>query len=386
MHPAALSRAQARSVALAAQGFVGRPSGSVGTAQLRALIRRLGALQIDSVNVLVRSQYLPAFARLGAYDRAYLDRAAYARPRRVFEYWGHEASLLPIELFPYLRWRMQQSERGTGVWNNVARVGRERKDLIRRVLRSIADDGPLAASDIADEKGTGGWWSWSDAKRAVEFLFWCGKITPLKRRSSFERVYDLIERVLPADVLKVRVSPQAAMRELVTRSARALGVATEADLRDYFRLPLAAARTAVRELVESNELLPVLVEGWKQQAYLHKDARVPRNLPASALLSPFDSLVWNRPRTERLFDFHYRIEIYTPAHKRRHGYYVLPYLCDGELVARVDAKADRARSILLVHAIHYEDRADKRAVRERLEPDLRALAAWLNLTSVTISH
>jgi uncharacterized protein YcaQ len=385
-----LSRAQARRIALAAQRF-GTPAPlSVSALHLRRLIEQLGAIQIDSVNVLVRSQYLPAFSRFGAYDRALLERVAYKRPRRVFEYWGHEASYLPVETFPLLRWRMERSRTGAGVWSNVARVGRERTDLVARVRDTIAQRGPMSASDfedLGDERARSrgqGWWSWDDTKRAVEYLFWVGEITPLKRRSSFERVYDLTERVIPRDVLDVHVDEEEAYRELVDRAARAHGIATEADLRDYFRLPLAASKHAVTQLVEHGRLVPVRVEGWKQQAYMHAEARVPRSIETSALISPFDSLVWNRERTKRLFDFHYRIEIYTPSHKRVHGYYVLPYLLDEALVARIDLKADRAGGALLVHAIHYEPGVDRRAVKARLVEDLQTMARWLELDRVKL--
>jgi uncharacterized protein YcaQ len=379
-----VSANEARRIALRAQGF-GRPAnGTVGTAQVRRLIGQLGAVQIDSVNVLVRSHYLPAFSRLGPYDRTLLERAVYGKPRRVFEYFGHEASFLPIEFYPRFRWRMEQSRKGIGVWTNVARVGRERKDLVRKVRDAFEERGPLSASDFEDAKSTGSWWGWTDTKRAVEFLYWCGDITPLKRRSSFERIYDLSERIIPRDVLAAHVPDREAHRDLVAHAARALGIATEADLRDYFRLPVAPARTAVSELVASGVLVPVTVRNWKQAAYLYRDAIRPRKIEGSALLSPFDSLVWNRRRTHRLFDFHYRIEIYTPAHKRLHGYYVLPYLLDERLVARVDLKSDRSASALLVHAIHYEPGVERRSVRARLHEDLKRMAQWLGLERVTL--
>ncbi len=338
-------------------------------------------MQIDSVSVLVRSQYLPAFSRLGPYDRTLLDRITYSQPRRVFEYWGHEASLLPIETYPLLRWRMQRARSGTGVWSNVARVGRERGDLVARVRAAFEERGELSASDLAGAKGTGGWWGWSDTRRAVEFLYWCGEITPVGRRPSFERVYDLTQRAIPGPLLQQHVGEREACVQLVERAARACGVATEADLRDYFRLPADDARAAIVDLVRAGTLRPVCVQGWKQ-AYLHRDARKPRAVRASALLSPFDSLVWSRPRVHRLFDFHYRIEIYTPAHKRVHGYYVLPYLLDEGLAARVDLKAERRSSTLLVQAVHFEPRVDRANVREHLREDLKAMARWLSLERV----
>ena len=378
------SAVEARRIALRAQGFGRTQDGQVGTARLRRLIADLGALQIDSVNVLVRSQYLPAFSRFGPYDRSLLERATYAKPRRIFEYWGHEASFLPIDAYPLLRWRMEQAAKGLGVWKSVAAVGREQKDLVRKVRSAIEERGPLSASDFEDTKSKSSWWGWTDTKRAVEYLFWRGDITPVRRRTSFERVYDLTDRVLPAYVLQMRVPEQQAYRELVSCAARALGVATEADLRDYFRLPVVGSRTAVADLVDAGVLVPVTVAGWKQRAYLHRDATRPRKIEGSALVSPFDSLVWNRQRTHRLFDFHYRIEIYTPAHKRLHGYYVLPYLLDDALVARVDLKSDRAGSALLVQAIHYEPRTDRRHVHARLRDDLTPMAQWLHLERVKL--
>jgi uncharacterized protein len=385
-----ISRAQARRIALAAQQFGTAKPAKVSGSRIRRLIEDLGAIQIDSVNVLVRSHYLPAFSRLGPYDRALLEGVAYKRPRRVFEYWGHEASYLPLDAFPLLRWRMDRSRAGIGVWGNVARVGLQQQDLVARVRETIAERGAMSASDFEalgdaqPHKRGRGWWSWNDTKRAVEYLFWCGELTPLRRRSSFERVYDLTERVIPHGVLNARVAEEEAYAQLTERAASAYGVATESDLRDYFRLPLAASKRAVSELVERGTLLPVSVEGWKQQAYLYAGARIPRRIEASALVSPFDSLVWNRDRTKRLFDFHYRIEIYTPSHKRVHGYYVLPYLLDESLVARVDVKADRAAGVLLVHAVHYEPGVNRRAVRARLAEDLLDMARWLELNTVKL--
>lgn len=378
-----VSATEARRIALAAQGFGRANRSRPGLPALSRLIERLGAVQIDSVNVLVRSQYLPAFARLGPYDRALLDRIAYGGSRRTFEYWGHESSLLPLALFPLFRWRMERARSGVGVWQYVAQVGLKRGDLVRRVRAEFEERGPLGASDFADGKSTGSWWSWTDTKRAVEFLFWCGEITPTTRRSSFERVYDLTERVIPRALLEKRVDDSSACRELALRAARALGVATESDIRDYYRLPVATARQAVGELVDAQLLTPVNVEGWKHPAYLDPHARVPRSMNGTALLSPFDSLVWDRKRMHRLFDYHYRIEIYTPAHKRLHGYYVLPYLVDEALVARVDLKADRRASSLLVQSVHFEQSVNERAVRARLRNDLAVMAEWLGLKGVS---
>jgi uncharacterized protein YcaQ len=377
-----LSLSAARRIALAAQGFgVPRPK-SVNAGHLRRTIDRLSLHQIDSVSVLVRAHYLPAFSRLGGYDRTLLDRAAWGprSKRSLFEYWAHEASLLPLELHPLLRWRMAEAERGDIGWRSLRAFARERRSHADAVLARIRSDGPLAASEFG--KGGGGWWGWSDSKQALEWLFWAGLVTTATRKPSFERIYDLPERVLPERILSLPTpAPADAVRALVERSARGLGIATATDLRDYFRLPPRPARDAIAELVEDGKLIPVTVEGWKQPAWLHRDARIPRRIRAQALLAPFDPLVWERARTERLFDFRYRIEIYTPQHKRVHGYYVLPFLLDERLVARVDLKAHRARSRLLVRQVTWEPAAPPEA-RSRLAAELRLMADWLGLERI----
>lgn len=378
-----ISALEARRIALGAQLFTARRPANVTAGAIRQLIARLGVVQIDSVNVLVRSHFLPAFSRLGPYDRGLLQGIKYGKSRRLFEYWAHEASLLPVELYPLLRWRMERARNGIGMWKHVAQVGREERQLVRRVRAAFEERGALSASDFEEKRTGESWWGWTDTKRALEYLFWSGELTARTRRTSFERVYDLTERVLPADVLNAKALEEAqAQRELMLIAARACGIATESDLRDYYRLDTADSKARLAELVEAQALLPVRVCGWKQQAYLFAQARQPRKIDASALLSPFDSLVWNRERTKRLFDFHYRIEIYTPAHKRVHGYYVLPYLLGDRLVARVDLKADRQASRLLVHAWHFEAGADRKTVIARLRDDLSALANWLDLESV----
>lgn len=347
--------------------------------------RTLGAIQIDSVNVLVRSHYLPLFSRYGAYDRSLLDRLAYRAPRRLAEYWAHEASFIPVETYPLLRWRMARASQGKGIWKHVARVGLERRPLVKRVERAFEENGAMSASQFGGDKRAEKWWGWNDTKGAVEYLFWSGRLAVVRRQSSFERVYDLAERVLPESVRNAPSIGEAdAQRELMAIASRALGIATEADLRDYFRLDARDATARVAELVEERRLLPVRVEGWKQQAYLDPARTIPRRVDGSALLSPFDSLIWNRARAHRLFDFHYRIEIYTPAHKRVHGYYVLPYLIDEALAARVDLKADRQAGALRVQAVHVEPKANARDVRERLRHDLERLAQWLDLERVTL--
>jgi uncharacterized protein YcaQ len=384
-----LSAAEARRLALAAQGFGGgRPSRRPDQAQLLGAVDRLGLLQIDSVNVLVRAHYLPLYSRLGPYDAALLDRAAYGGAERtLFEYWGHEASLLPVALHPLLRWRMDRAARGLGIYGGLARFARRRRDFIEAVLAEVAERGPLAASELSQGGSRrGSWWAWSEGKAALEYLFWSGRITTAARRG-FERVYDLPERALPPAILAMPTPPEAeAQRALLGLAARALGVATERDLRDYYRFAPGDARARIAELVEAGELLPVAVEGWPQRAYLHRDARAPRRLEARALLAPFDPLIWERQRAERLFDFHYRISIYTPASQRAHGYYVLPFLLGDRLVARVDLKADRQAGKLRVLSAHGEPGIEPRRVARALRTELDDMAAWLRLETVEIGR
>jgi len=364
-----------------------RPAGPISQVHLKRVIERLALHQIDSVNVLVRAHYLPLFSRLGAYPREALDRVTWGpkSKRRLFEYWAHEASLLPLDLQPLLRWRMARAERGIGVWGNVKPFAGEKRAEADAILKRIADEGPLAASDIAETRGQGGWWGWSETKQALEYLFWSGLITTATRRTSFERVYDLPERVLPRAILDTPAPAEAdAQRALLARSAKALGIATAGDLRDYFRLKPNDASPRIDELVEDGTLLPVAVRGWKQQAYLHRDVKVPRRISGQALLAPFDPLIWERARTERLFDLRYRIEIYVPAEKRVHGYYVLPFLMDGRIVARVDLKADRQAGSLIVQRAHREAQAPAETA-ERLKTELALMAGWLGLDRVAVA-
>ena len=379
---------EARRIALAAQGFgTPRPGGPVAKRQIVKLIERLGVVQIDSVNVVSRTHYLPAFSRLGAYPRAILEEVAWGRKRPLFEYWAHEASLLPLSRQPLFRWRMQDARDGVGIWKGVARFRRERADFVERVLNEIATRGPLSASELEmGHKGDGGWWGWSDAKRAVEGLFWTGELTTATRRGTFERVYGLPEKVLPRAIISLPTPPrEEAQRELYRIAIRAMGVATAKDLRDYFRMPVEGAKSRLAELVEDGSLLPVMVKGWREPAYLDPAARWPRRVEAQALLSPFDNLIWFRERTERMFGVRYRIEIYTPAAKRTHGYYVLPFLEGDALTARVDLKSDRKAGTLIVQASHAEPWASD-ATPERLAAELKLMAGWLGLERVRVER
>ena len=381
-----LSLAQARRIALAAQGFGARAPRSPGAAAVRRTVARLGLLQIDSVNVLARAHYLPLFSRLGGYDRALLERDAWGplRARLLFEYWAHEASLLPLDLHPLLRWRMERAARGEIGYATLRRFATDRRAEADAVLARIAAEGALTAADFENGTGRGGWWQWSEAKHALEWLFWSGRITTATRRGTFARAYDLTERVLPAAVLALPTpTPGEAQRALIDRSARALGVATAADLRDYYRLKPADADHAIAALEEAGTLLPVRVEGWSPRAWLHRDARLPRRVPGDALLAPFDPLIFERGRTERLFGLRYRIEIYVPQERRTHGYYVLPFLMDEALVARVDLKADRRSGTLLARRITIEPGVPAETM-PRLRAELERMAAWLGLSTVAL--
>jgi uncharacterized protein YcaQ len=392
-----LSAAAARRIALAAQGFAEpRPGGRIDARHVRRVLDRVGLLQLDSVSVLCRSHYLPVFARLGPYRRPLLDRLAVhvgsAEPpradperRELFEYWGHEASLLPVALQPLLRWRMGRAD--LEAWGSLRALQRERPGLIEEVLALVAERGPLRAADTGYARASSrpAMWDWHEGKIALEYLFYSGRVTAARRRN-FERLYDLTERVLPAAVLASPTPAEAdAQRELVRISARCLGVASEPDLGDYFRLPRAASKARVAELVDARELEPVSVEGWQMPAYLWPSARRPRSVRARALLSPFDSLIWRRERTERLFSFRYRLEIYTPAAKRVYGYYVLPFLLGEALVARVDLKADTANGTLRVFGAFIEGERDAATVAPELAAELGLMASWLGLERIEVS-
>jgi uncharacterized protein YcaQ len=388
--PAVLSFSlkQARRMALAAQGFSGRqPPAQIKAAHLNRVIERLGVLQIDSVNAVVRSHYLPLFSRLGRYSTLMLEQAAWSqgRQRSLFEYWGHEASLLPMALYPMMRWRMERAKQGRGIYAQMARFGREQQSTVQRALRAVEEQGALGAGSLSTrEVRAGPWWDWSDEKHALEWLFAAGLVTVAGRRG-FERLYDLPERVLPAELLQANLNEAEAQRGLLLHSATALGVATEKDLRDYFRLDPVDSRQRLAELVEEGQLLNCQVQGWKQPAYCLPAPKVPRNVPASALLSPFDSLIWERARTERLFDFRYRLEIYTPQHKRVYGYYVLPFLHNERIAARVDVRAERANGCLAVHAVHEEEPGLDDQGMSALALNLRQMADWLGLQQVVLN-
>ncbi len=386
--PTRLTAAAARRIALAAQGFADpRPAGRVDARHLRRVIDRVGLLQLDSVNVFQRTHYMPLYSRLGPYPREALDRltAHTAGPvrRELFEYWAHEASLVPLRLQPHLRWRMERADRDA--WGGMRRIAEEHPHLVEEVLELVREQGPIRANDTSAaeraRRRPGEMWNWHEGKIALEYLFWSGQVTAA-RRVNFERRYDLPERVLPPEVVAAPTpSVEEAQRELVRVAARATGVATEPDLGDYFRLPRKESKARVAELVEAGELAEVEVDGWGAPAYLWPSARRPRRVRARALLSPFDSLIWFRPRTERIFGFRYRIEIYTPAERRVHGYYVLPFLLGDELVARVDLKSDRAAGVLRVQAAFAEESASAAPdeIAAELAAELRDVAAWLGL-------
>lgn len=384
-----LSLKHARRLALAAQGFSGRQSSvTVTSRHVTQLIERLGVLQIDSVNALVRSHYLPLYSRLGNYPQKLLDQAAWSqgRQRKLFEYWGHEASLLPIDLYPLMRWRMQRASQGQGIYQEMAKFGREQQPTIARVLQAVREQGALGAGTLnTRQERAGPWWDWSAEKIALEWLFAAGEVTVAGRRG-FERLYDLPERVLPSAIInQPQLAEADAQRGLLLHAVKALGLGTEKDVRDYFRQDPAPARMGLAELLEQGAIQRVQVQGWKQPAYALPEFKVPRKVTASALLSPFDSLIWERARTERLFDFRYRLEIYTPAHKRVYGYYVLPFLHHERIAARIDLRAERAAGRLAVHAVHEEQPGLDEQGMHALAANVRQLADWLGLPQVLIN-
>lgn len=386
-----LSNAQARRIALAAQGFLDPRHTTPTMRTFQRTLERTGVLQVDSVNVLQRAHYMPLFSRMGSYDVDLLRRAAEKRPRRLVEYWAHVQALMPVELWPVMQHRMATYRVKRGKWGFVA----DDHELERNLLALIRDRGASTARDAASHLGDGlprakdNWgWNWSETRKTLDYLYLTGEVAIAGRNGQFEIRYDLPERVLPADVL-TRPTPSLAdaNRELVRRAARSHGVATVQDLRDYYRMPAADTAAAVAELVEAGELVPVTVAGWKRPAYLHAGARIPRRVDARALLSPFDPVVWERARTEALFGFRYRIEIYVPAPQRVHGYYVLPFLLRDRIVARADLKAERGfaggAGRLVVKAAYAEPGAPPDTAEE-LAAELESLAGWLGLAEVAV--
>ena len=385
-----LSLAEARRIAIAAQGAdQGAVRDTATRADVRRLVDKLGVLQIDSVNVLARAHTLPVYARLGAYDRADLDTLAYGgKQRRLFEYWGHAASLMPVGMQPLFRWRMENALAGRNVYGGLARFAEANRKLIRDLRREIEQRGPSAVGDFASHANAqAGWWGWSDAKSALEWLFWTGQLTTATRRATFERIYDIPERVLPDHILAAPTPSESdAKRALIEHAARALGIGTEACLRDYYRLGSAAAKSAIRDLVEAGRLREVAVEGWEAPAFVHADARRPRTVAARALLAPFDPLVWHRDRAETLLGAHIRIELYTPRHKRTHGYYVLPFLFGDRVVGRVDLKAERQTETLQVLSAHCEPGVAADMFVAALADEIRLMARWLGLPRLEASR
>ena len=374
-----LSIADARALALAAQGFdTARPKTKATQRHVDALISRLGVIQIDSVNVLVRSQELPLFSRLGNHNRNAIPKAT--EQQKLFEYWGHEAAHLPVEIHPLFRWKMEAARLGKAKHWGLTSFYDDNKAFVKRMLKHVEKNGPTTSRELStrtEKKGT--WWDWDEAKVALEYLFLTGQLMSRGRGTDFARIYDTPERVLPEDVLNAPTpSEHDARKQLLVRSAIAQGVATASDLADYYRQKPATVKPLITELVEEGELRTVAVDGWTEKAFIHRAAKLPKQLHATALLSPFDSLVWCRPRNERLFDFHYRIEIYTPKEKRKFGYYVLPFMMNGEMVGRVDLKADRANSKLLVHSVHTEKGVKRSTINDALNNELRTMASWLD--------
>ncbi len=387
-----LSTAAARRIALAAQGFARPRPGAPGIRDVRRVVDTVGVVQIDSVNVLSRSHYLPFFSRLGPYDRVLVDRARDAAPRRVVEYWAHEASLVPPTTWPLLDFRMRRAR--SDAWGGMQRVARDHPDLVDAVLDEVARRGPVTsrqveaalAHDLPREREDWGW-NWSLVKSALEHLFWSGEVSSAGRTTQFERRYAVPARVLPPAMRDQALDPSRrpgeaeAFRALVEIAARAHGVGTEQCLRDYFRLAPEQARPAIASLVADGTLLPATIQGWRRPAYLHHLARRPRRVRARALLSPFDSLIWQRDRTRAIFGFDYRLEIYVPEHLRVHGYYVLPFLLGEDLVARLDLKADRAAGVLRVVRCTWEPGRGGPDDRCELDEELGLMAAWLDLAA-----
>ncbi|MEV5647467.1 crosslink repair DNA glycosylase YcaQ family protein [Nocardia sp. NPDC052254] len=390
-----LTAAAARHAALTAQGFGtvrDRGGASPTRRSVLGVVRNTKLLQLDSVAAVVRAHYAPIFGRIGGYDRALLEAAVWEnsarRPRRMVEYWAHEAALIPVEDWPLFRWRMDRYRNGR--WGGAQRVLAENPDLPDRVMTAIQERGAGTAAEVEQHlelkrpRRKDHWgWNHSDTKVVCEMLFATGELS-VDKRVGFQRHYDLAERVLPRALVDVRIEEQDAVRELVLRAADALGVATEADIRDYYRLHRRQCEPALAELIDAGQIEQITVAGWDRPAYLRAGARIPRRVRGAALLCPFDPLIFFRPRTERLFDFHYRIEIYTPEHKRVHGYYVFPFLLDGELVARVDLRAERATGRLQVLGAFAEPDRPAGRIAAELSAALEEMAEWLDLDTVLV--
>lgn len=380
-----VSLASARRIALAAQGFASpRPTGRVDRRHLRKVLDHVGLIQIDSVNVLVRSQELPLFSRLGDHPRTLIPDAT--ADGELFEYWCHEASHLPASMHRLVRWRMEDARNGT-MWPGLQKFAKSKPKFVQEVRDRVYNDGPLVAGDVKTRTGPkGSWWDWDDGKAALEYLFWTGEITAQRRTNDFARMYYAPHHVLPPAVLKAKTPTEKEARsELLLLAAKSLGIATAGDLLDYHR-QRPVAKQMLADLVQQGELEQVRVEGWRDVAYMLPGAVKPRTVSTRALVSPFDSLVWCRPRIERLWDFHYRIEIYTPQAKRIYGYYVLPFVLGDCIVARVDLKADRQAGVLLVHGAFSEPDVDFKHVTRELAAELKLMAQWLGLDAVKVGN
>jgi len=381
-----LTQGQARRIALAAQGFGRRPDRPVTTRRLQRVLDKVGQFQIDSVNVCVRAHYVPLFARLGPYDQDLLNRAANVAPRRVFEYWGHAASLIDVELQPALRFRMEAHRGRPDTWST--RLLAEHPGLVEKVYAQVAERGPLTAREVEhdEQRERGSWWNWSAVKHACEWLFAVGDLTSAGRNSQFERRYDLPERVLPKAVIAAPTpSEDEARLALARRAAAALGVFTPAWLAEYFYTDRALTAAALAGLVATGEVEPVTVRGWSTPAYLWTGAARPRRISVDALVSPFDTLAFDRKRLLEVFGTEYRIGLYTPKADRVHGYYVYLFVMDELVAARVDLKADRKASALLVQSAWLEDGAPAAGTAVRLAAELRRTADWLGLADVVVA-
>ncbi len=378
-----ISRSQARRYVLAAQGLIeGRPSGRVDVRHFRKVVGRVGLIQLDSVNVFSRAHFMPFFSRLGHYDRDALDSWLW-RSGEMFEYWGHEASLIPVDQHRLFRWRMDQGLS----WKRLTDLEKNHPEYVADVLKQVSDRGPLQTRDLTEpgQRHVDSMWGWSNGKVALEALFARGEVATADR-PNFNRIYDVPDRVIAKTHLDAPgLARDEAQSALLVQAARFMGVATVDDLGDYYRIKMPQARPLVQDLVDRAELVEVAVEGWEKPGYLHPEATLPRSAGGTALLSPFDNLIWCRPRVERLWDFHYRIEIYVPEPKRVYGYYVLPFLLDGDLVARVDLKTDREAGLLRVRGAFAEPGADRAHVGRALRRELELVSTWLGMSGLAVA-